>query len=43
MGVATVLLHFGGLMGFMAEDTMVPEVIIPIGGFLDFQCLAGLT
>jgi hypothetical protein len=41
--VAIVLLHIEGLMGFMAEDTMVPGVITHIGGFLDFQCLAGLT
>ena len=43
MVVAIVLLHIEGLMGFMAEDTMVPGVITHIGGFLDFQCLAGLT
>jgi hypothetical protein len=41
--VAMVLLHIEGLMGFMAEDTMVPGDITHIGGFLDFQCLAGLT
>jgi len=43
MVVAIVLLHIEGLMGFMAEDTMVPGVITHIGGFLDFLCLAGLT
>jgi hypothetical protein len=43
MVVAIVLRHIEGLMGFMAEDTMVPGVITHIGGFLDFQCLAGLT
>jgi hypothetical protein len=40
---AIVLLHIEDIMGFMAEDTMVPGVITHIGGFLDFQCLAGLT
>jgi hypothetical protein len=43
MGVDIVLLRFEGLTGFMGEDTMVPGVITHIGGFLDFQCLAGPT
>ena len=43
MVVAIEVFHTEGLMGFMEEDTLVPGVITPIGGFLDFQCLAGLT